>query len=530
MLLLALEASRLQTGPVRGDWLPSDPESVRAVQRLEEMGRGNVVQILRVLLVLPAHSTVGTAEGWTATRRLAQVLENDARIARARCAATDAAVGITHARLKELARDGSISQDERSVLFEVLPRMGSADALKFRADAEALARSVQAMDASAATGLPGSAIFVGGLSAINTQFEDAISGRFHFVVALVVGATFIVLALGFRSVLVAIKAIALNLFAVAAAFGAVLVFQDGRSALRRSTPAPVGFSRSCPSSPSASCSASAWTTRSSWWRESPRRGVRDSASEAIVDGLARTGGVITSAGSIMIAVFARSRSATSPVQDARLRAGGRRAVGRDRHAPGDRPRAPPAGRKVELVAGRESHPVDETKGSDAMKRFGVFLLVSLLAAATLRAAGAEKAAGSGGVQQLNEAFLKAMQSGDIDGVMKLYAADAVLFPPGEKAARGQDEIRFKWADVLKANKVTDGSLTEAKYVSAATVSAGWGNVSMRLEPKNGKEPKTIQGRFSTVAEKRNGKWSYIFVYIGELDEVLTLQHYSSKPK
>jgi ketosteroid isomerase-like protein len=155
---------------------------------------------------------------------------------------------------------------------------------------------------------------------------------------------------------------------------------------------------------------------------------------------------------------------------------------------------------------------------------------SARAAGTARTSGAEsasaRAAGTAGAQQLNDAFLKAMEAGDIDGVMRLYAADAVLFPPGEKAARGQDEIRFKWNDFLQANKVTEGSLTEAKYVSAPTVSAGWGNVAMRLEPKNGKEPKTIQGRFSTIAEKRNGKWAYVFVGIGELDEVLTLKHYS----
>jgi ketosteroid isomerase-like protein len=132
-----------------------------------------------------------------------------------------------------------------------------------------------------------------------------------------------------------------------------------------------------------------------------------------------------------------------------------------------------------------------------------------------------------GVEQLNEAFLKAMEAGDIEGVMKLYAADAVLFPPGEKAARGLEEIRYKWTSVLNANKVTQGSLKDSKYLSAASLSTGWGDVSMRLEPKKpGKEPVTIQGRFSSVAEKRGGKWVYVFVGIGELDEILTLQHYS----
>ena len=112
MLLLAVQASRLKTGPVRGDWLPSNPESVRAVQRLEDMGRGNVIQTLRVLLTLPKDAPVGSPEGWTATRRLAQILENDPRIARVHSAANDASIGITHGRLEELIRDGAISKDD----------------------------------------------------------------------------------------------------------------------------------------------------------------------------------------------------------------------------------------------------------------------------------------------------------------------------------------------------------------------------------------------------------------------------------
>ena len=155
------------------------------------------------------------------------------------------------------------------------------------------------------------------------------------------------------------------------------------------------------------------------------------------------------------------------------------------------------------------------------------LLVSVAMAAPPALPAAEPSAGAG-VQQLNDAFLKALQAGDLDGLMKLYAADAVLFPPGEKVAKGLEEIRFKWKSLIDANKISETSLKDAKYVASPTVSAGWGDVSMRLEPKNGKEPKTIQGRFSTVAEKRSGKWAYVFVGIGELDEILTLKHYSKQ--
>ncbi len=307
VVLLALQASRLRTGPVRGDWLPSNPESVRAVQRLEDMGRGNVIQGLRLLLDLPKDAPVSSPEGWLATRRLTQALENDSRIARVGFCGGRGAVGAPWRGLRELTRDGVISEDGRSVLIEVLPAIRTSDSLELRADGEALARALQSLDAAAATGLPGARLRVGGLPAANAQFEDAISGRFHSVVWLVMGVTFVALFVGFRSLLVAAKAIALNLLTVAAAFGAlVLVFQEGHGGElfgleggthRVFTIVPI----------LAFCivfglSMDYEVFLVSRVAEARRSGLPE--AEAIVEGLARTGSVITSAGSIMIAVFA----------------------------------------------------------------------------------------------------------------------------------------------------------------------------------------------------------------------------------
>ncbi len=318
MVLLALQAWHLRTGPVRGDWLPSNPESVRAVQRLEDMGRGNIVQTLRVMLTLPKTAPVGSAEGWTAARRLAQAFEHDPRIARVHSAAKEAAVGITRARVRELVDDGSISKDERSVLYELLPAVIGNDPMKLRADAEALSRSIQASDAALLTGVPGSMLSVGGLPAINSQFEDAISGRLESVVGLVMVITFFALFFGFRSVLVAAKAVALNLLTVAAAFGAlVLVFQDGHGIELFGLEAGTG--RVFTIVPIlAFCivfglSMDYEVFLVSRVAEARRSGL--SEDEAIVEGLARTGSVITSAGSIMIAVFASfAMGAFLPIQ------------------------------------------------------------------------------------------------------------------------------------------------------------------------------------------------------------------------
>ena len=309
VVLLALQASRLQTGALRGDWLPSNPESVRAVQRLEDMGRGNVIQSLRLLLDLPPDSPVTSVEGWLAARRLAQALEADPRIERVQSIASAGGAGITRERLRRMsaeARQSLVSDNELSVLFEILPST-STDPLKLRADAENLARDLRKLDAAKVTGLPGTAVRVGGLPAANTEFQDLVAGRFRFVVLLVMGVTFLALFAGFQSVLIAAKAVLLNLLTVAAAFGAlVLVFQEGHGSQIFGLVEPTG--QIFPIVPVlAFCivfglSMDYEVFLVSRVAEARRAGFTE--SDAIVEGLARTGGVITSAASIMIAVFA----------------------------------------------------------------------------------------------------------------------------------------------------------------------------------------------------------------------------------
>jgi putative drug exporter of the RND superfamily len=80
----------------------------------------------------------------------------------------------------------------------------------------------------ALSGLSGTRLEVGGVPAFNADYEDAIASTVMRAVVSVVCATFFALALAFRSVLIPLKAVALNLLSVAAALGAVvLVFQDG---------------------------------------------------------------------------------------------------------------------------------------------------------------------------------------------------------------------------------------------------------------------------------------------------------------
>lgn len=159
-----------------------------------------------------------------------------------------------------------------------------------------------------------------------------------------------------------------------------------------------------------------------------------------------------------------------------------------------------------------------------MKRAIACVGIILYAALT----GASSTARQGGVERLNRALVQALEASDLEGIMSLYADDAVLFPPGEKTARGREEIRYRWNSLLRANRVRLCRIQNPTYVTSAALSAGWARVSLALEPRSGKEPVTIEGRFMTVAQKRDRQWLYVFVGISDLDEILTLRHYSGK--
>ena len=74
----------------------------------------------------------------------------------------------------------------------------------------------------------GTDVRVGGQPASNSDFIDAVYGSFPLMIALITITTFLLLARAFRSLLLPLKAILLNVLSVAAAWGVlVLVWQHG---------------------------------------------------------------------------------------------------------------------------------------------------------------------------------------------------------------------------------------------------------------------------------------------------------------
>ncbi len=305
MLLLAMPAARLKTALPDGDWLPRGFESTDALHALRALGKVGVVQEVRVLLELPEDVQALDRRGWEATRRLATALARDPRVERTRSLADFAGerasdlgyVSLLPGFLKQcfLGSEGDV------VLVGLVPREETTPA-----ELAALVRDVRRADAAALTGLPGARLRVGGLPAFNADYEDAVSGRLPLVVGLVVAGTLLALLAGFRSLLVAVKAVALNLLTVGAAFGAlVLVFQEGRGAAWLGLSGPTGGVF-----PAVPVLAFAIVFGLSMdyevflvarVAEARRAGHGD--ADALAEGLVRTGRLITSAAAIMVAVF-----------------------------------------------------------------------------------------------------------------------------------------------------------------------------------------------------------------------------------
>jgi RND superfamily putative drug exporter len=305
LIALAAQARRIDTSLPRVDWLPPGMESAQALSTLETMNRAGAVQALRVVVELPSGMSVLDAPGWTAVDRVTKALQTDPRVARAQSLpilfplerpSLTAISLIPGDMLATFA-----SRDQRAAVIELIP----ASNLDFPSLTR-LVRDLRARDVGHMSGVNGMKMSIGGLPAFNADYEDAIAGRVWLVVALVIGGTLIALLVGFRSVIVPLKAVALNLLSVAASLGAVvLVFQDGHGASILGAPAMGSLFPALPAL--VFCIVFGLSMDYEVFLVARVLEARQSGlteQDAMAEGLTRTGGVITSAAAIMIVVFA----------------------------------------------------------------------------------------------------------------------------------------------------------------------------------------------------------------------------------
>ena len=194
-----------------------------------------------------------------------------------------------------VARDGSVAE-------LTVPLAG--DGIDSRSQ-DALAKLRDELIPATVGAVSGAQAQVAGSTASSVDFNDLLGERVPWVFAFVLGMAFLLLLVSFRSLVIPLTAIGLNLLSVGAAYGVVVwIFQDGH------LEGPLGFH--------SVGTITAWLplflfvvlfglsmdyhvfilTRI---REAYDRGM--STEAAVSHGLRTTAGVVTSAAAVMVAVF-----------------------------------------------------------------------------------------------------------------------------------------------------------------------------------------------------------------------------------
>jgi len=304
LLILAFQTRRISPGIPDHDSLPATAESVRALRTLQDMGRSGIVQSLRVILELPPESRPLSPAGWVAVSRLTEHFQSDPRAEEVLSLPTLTGMSDNADAVEDVPqaiRESFLRTDRQATLIELLPTATLSPNEQIR-----WVREVRSSDVAAITGVPGAVLRVGGIAALDADYGAVVKERLPGVILWVVLGSLLALLIGLRSLFAAVKAILLNLLSVGASFGAlVLVFQEGHGSRLFGLAGPTGSVY--PIVPILSFAIVFGLSMDyevflvARVLEERRRGLCEKS--AVIEGLARTAGLITSAAAIMIAIF-----------------------------------------------------------------------------------------------------------------------------------------------------------------------------------------------------------------------------------
>lgn len=298
LLALAAQCARLDINLPRGDWMPASVQASEATHALARAGRTGLLQNILLVVQFDARENAVSETGQRELAALSSRIAADHRVAAVRSIRTAILQVGSIEGLGNATRDMFLTKDNRSALVIVVPR--SELELNEVSD---LVRDLR--KAAPMAGLV--SVSVGGPPALNADYADAVARWFAPVAEIILAATFMILAFGLRSVLLPLKAVALNLLSVAAALGAMtLVFQDGVGApLLGMSGGYGGVFPVIPILVFAVVFGLSMDYEVFLFHrvvESHRNGA--SNPDAMTSGLRSTAGVITGAAALMIIVFA----------------------------------------------------------------------------------------------------------------------------------------------------------------------------------------------------------------------------------
>jgi len=135
----------------------------------------------------------------------------------------------------------------------------------------------------------------------------------------------------------------------------------------------------------------------------------------------------------------------------------------------------------------------------------------LVLALVISGAGSAPAAPATEVEAIHaadDAWNKAHNAGDVDGVVALYDEHAVLMPPGAPAVIGRSAIRAYYAKDMAES--TNAGITISQGANpdgGASGDWGWASGTYTVKDKDGRVLDT--GKYLSVSKKVTGRWLYV---------------------
>ena len=112
-------------------------------------------------------------------------------------------------------------------------------------------------------------------------------------------------------------------------------------------------------------------------------------------------------------------------------------------------------------------------------------------------------------QALQDAFMAALKTNNVQGLADCYTSNAVNFPVGTLVGSGPESVIESWSSFFAAYTVVDASLSDTHMEIHGDTAVAWGLFTIMAEPAEGGDAVEMKGRYMDVARNMDGIWLYV---------------------
>lgn len=136
------------------------------------------------------------------------------------------------------------------------------------------------------------------------------------------------------------------------------------------------------------------------------------------------------------------------------------------------------------------------------------LLAATATFAWLPALADDAASGAAALEAVDQAWVKAFNSGNAEAAAALYDEKGVLMPPNAPTLNGRAAIRdFLAKEMAQAKKAGIRFALGAKPAGGVSGDLGWQSGSYTVKDESGKLLEA--GKYLSISRRQGGKWLYV---------------------